>query len=268
MNEETFLMNEKTVKRIKAYNAGTGIVLGSGLGMLVERMEVDERIPYKKAGLPESGVSGHAGEIILGTLGSARLAVLSGRVHLYEGYRADHVTAGIVGLALAEIPSLILTNAAGTLNPVFPPGQWMMLTDHINFTGQSPVTGIGVFVDLSAVYDPALRGKFAAAAARRGMPLHEGVYLGVCGPQYETPAEIRAFRTLGADAVGMSTVLEAIQARALGMEVAAFSCLTNWAAGLAGPLDHSEVIATGREAAGEFAGLLEAVLSEQPSLKY
>jgi purine-nucleoside phosphorylase len=255
-------MNEELMQRLAAYRADTALVLGSGLGMFVERLTVAERIPFVEAGLPQSRVSGHAGELILGTLGNVRLAVLSGRVHLYEGWKAAEVCAGVRLLAAAGVRSLILTNAAGTLNPAFPPGQWMMLTDHINLTGQSPLTGGANFVDMSEVYSRAWRTRFAAAAARCAMPLHEGVYLSVCGPQYETPAEIRAFRTLGADAVGMSTVLEAIAARAAGMEVAAFSCLTNWAAGIAGPLDHSDVLATGRAAAEAFAGLLAEVLSE------
>jgi purine-nucleoside phosphorylase len=154
----------------------------------------------------------------------------------------------------------MLTNAAGTLNPAFPPGQWMALCDHLNLTGQSPLTGAANFVDLSAVYSARLRAAFSEAAARREMPLHHGVYAGVPGPQYETPAEVRMLRSMGADAVGMSTVLEAIQARALGLECAAFSCLTNWAAGIAGALDHREVIAAGREAAAAFASLLGEVL--------
>lgn len=241
---------------LRGFQPRTGLVLGSGLGAFVERLYVAERIPFADAGLPLSRVSGHAGEVILGTMGNVRLAVLSGRVHLYEGWDAAEVTAGVRLLAAAGIVSLVLTNAAGTLNPGFPPGQWMMLTDHLNLTGHSPLAGGPNFLDMSSVYTPRLREKFAAAAAVQGMPLHQGVYAGLCGPQYETPAEVRMLRTLGADAVGMSTVLEAIQARALGLDTAAFSCLTNWAAGLAGPLDHSEVIATGRTAAGAFADLL------------
>jgi len=253
-------MNVELLKQILSFAPQTGLVLGSGLSSFVERMTVQLRIPYAQAGLPQSWVSGHASELVLGTLGNNRLAVLSGRVHLYEDWSAQEVTAGIRLLSAAGVGTVILTNAAGTLNPDFPPGHWMMLSDHINLTGQSPLTGGAHFVDMSEVYSRVLRAKFSTAAARRGMPLHEGVYLGVGGPQYETPAEIRAFRTLGADAVGMSTVLEAIQARALGMEVAAFSCLTNWAAGMAGPLDHHEVLAAGREAAGELAALLEDTL--------
>lgn len=253
-------MNAATTPKLREFGATTGIVLGSGLGRFVEQMQIAARIPFSQAGLPQSKVSGHAGEVILGTLGSVSLAVLSGRVHLYEGWSAHDVTAGVRLLSVAGVRTLILTNAAGTLNPAFPPGQWMMFADHINFTGHSPLTGGPNFVDMSEVYSREWRARFAGAAQRRGMPLHEGVYVNVCGPQYETPAEIRAFRTLGADAVGMSTVLEVIQARALGMEVAAFSCLTNWAAGMAGPLDHEQVLATGREAATDFAAMLGDVL--------
>ncbi len=253
-------MNTETVARLREFGAGTGLILGSGLGGFVECLEAPARIPFAAAGLPQSKVSGHAGELILSSQRNVRLAVLSGRVHLYEGWSAAEVSAGVRLLAAAGVRRLILTNAAGTLNPDFPPGRWMMLRDHINLTGQSPLTGGAHFVDMSEVYSRSWRTKFAAAAAQRGMPLHEGVYLGVCGPQYETPAEIRAFRVLGADAVGMSTVLEAIQARALGMEVAAFSCLTNWAAGMAGPLHHSEVIAAGRAASEDLASLLRDVL--------
>lgn len=247
---------------LQRFRPEIGLVLGSGLGTFVDRLDIAGRVPFARAGLPQSEVSGHASEVILGTLGNARLAVLSGRVHLYEGWSAADVTAGVRLLAAAGIKSLILTNAAGTLNSGFPPGQWMMLTDHLNLTGQSPLSGGPNFIDMSDTYAPELREKFAGAAAGQGLPLHEGVYAGLCGPQYETPAEVRMLRTLGADAVGMSTVLEVIQARALGLKIAAFSCLTNWAAGIAGPLDHSEVVATGRTAAGAFAELLAAVLTE------
>jgi purine-nucleoside phosphorylase len=253
-------MHAATTAKLREFGATTGLVLGSGLGRFVERMEIAARIPFSQAGLPQSKVSGHSSEVILGSLGNTRLAVLSGRVHLYEGWSAQEVTAGVRLLSAAGVRTLILTNAAGTLNPDFPPGHWMMFADHINFTGHSPLTGGPSFVDMSEVYSREWRARFAEAAQRRGMPLHEGIYLSVCGPQYETPAEIRAFRTLGADAVGMSTVLEAIQARALGMEVAAFSCLTNWAAGMAGPLDHAEVLITGRAASDDFAALLGDVL--------
>jgi purine-nucleoside phosphorylase len=187
---------------------------------------------------------------------------MKGRVHLYEGHAPRAVTAGVRWMAGQGIERLILTNAAGTLNPDFHPGVWMMLSDHLNLTGASPLEGAD-FVDLSAAYDPAWRSGFREAAAARGMPLYEGVYAGLRGPQYETPAEIRMLRAMGADAVGMSTVLETIQARSLGLPVAAFSCLTNWAAGIsATPLDHQEVLATGKQSAQAMIGLLGKVLGE------
>ena len=154
-----------------------------------------------------------------------------------------------------------LTNAAGTLNPTFPPGQWMMLADHLNLTGTSPLLGAPNFIDLSEAYSKRLREIFRHAAAEAGAPLHEGVYASLLGPQYETPAEVRMLRALGADAVGMSTVLETIQARALGLEVAAFSCLTNWAAGIgAEPLSHDEVTETGRSAVSQLVDILQRAL--------
>jgi len=244
---------------LQAFRPQTGLVLGSGLGTFADRLEVVERLSFADAGLPQSRVSGHAGEVILGTMGKARLAVLSGRVHLYEGWSAADVTAGVRLLAGAGIGSLILTNAAGTLNPGFPPGQWMMLMDHLNLTGQSPLTGGPNFVDMSAVYAPRLRETFARAAAAQGMPLHQGVYAGLCGPQYETPAEIRMLRTFGAALVGMSTVHEVIALAHMGIKVAGLSCVTNHAAGVsAQPLDHAEVAQTANEAGPKLLALVQA----------
>jgi purine-nucleoside phosphorylase len=180
-----------------------------------------------------------------------------GRVHLYEGRTADEVTTAVRFMENIGVRKLLLTNAAGTLNPKFAPGSWMMLSDHLNLTGTSPLLGGPNLADMSAVYSPELRVRFATAASAEGLVLHEGVYAGLLGPQYETPAEVRMLGVLGADAVGMSTVLEAIQARALGMEVAGFSCLTNWAAGLnPKPLTHDEVLETGRAAAGQMLRIL------------
>jgi purine-nucleoside phosphorylase len=165
-------------------------------------------------------------------------------------------------MAALGISKLILTNAAGSLNPAFTPGEWMMLTDHINLTGATPLLGGVNFFDMSSVYSEPLRIAFATAAQSEALPLHEGVYAGVLGPQYETPAEVRMLRVLGADAVGMSTVIEAIQARALGIEIAAFSCLTNWAAGLGKrPLDHADVLEVGKQAARNFGRLLKQAIT-------
>jgi purine-nucleoside phosphorylase len=184
-------------------------------------------------------------------------------VHLYEGHRARDVTAGVRLMAAAGIKRLILTNAAGVANKKFAPGSWMMIADHLNLTATTPLLGTAQFLDLTETYSKNWRAKFKRAAESEGLTLHEGVYAGLLGPQYETPAEVRMLRQLGADAIGMSTVLEAIQARALDLEVAGFSCLTNWAAGISGaPLSHEEVLETGKAAAEIFMRLLQAALSK------
>lgn len=238
-----------------------GIVLGSGLGPLADAVEVGREVSFAEAGLRVSSVPGHAGRFVFGELGGTPVVLMKGRVHLYEGHGPRAVTAGLRWMAEQGVKRLILTNAAGTLNPEFQPGGWMMLSDHLNLTGVSPLEGAD-FTDLSAAYDPAWRAEFREAAIAAGMPLHEGVYAGLRGPQYETPAEIRMLRLMGADAVGMSTVLETIQARSLGLPVVAFSCLTNWAAGIsATPLDHHEVLEAGQQAAQAMIGLMMAVLA-------
>lgn len=237
-----------------------GIVLGSGLGALADAVTVEREVTFPDAGLPVSSVPGHAGKFVFGKLGGTPVVLMKGRVHLYEGHGPRQVTAGVRWMAEQGMRRIILTNAAGTLNPGFKPGSWMMFSDHLNLTGTSPLEGAD-FVDLSAAYDPVWGAQFRAAASVSGMQLHEGVYAGLRGPQYETPAEIRMLRTLGADAVGMSTVLETIQARSLGLPVVAFSCLTNWAAGISEtPLDHQEVLETGRQAAESMIALMTTVL--------
>ncbi len=240
-----------------------GIVLGSGLGPLADAVEVEREVAFAEAGLPASTVPGHAGKFVFGRLAGAPVVLMKGRVHLYEGHAPREATAGIRWMAERGAEKFVLTNAAGTLNPDFQPGSWMMLSDHLNLTGASPLAGAD-FIDMTTTYDAGWRADFRDAAAKSGMPLHEGVYAGLRGPQYETPAEIRMLRTLGADAVGMSTVLETIQARSLRLPVAAFSCLTNWGAGISGnALDHDEVLATGREAADAMIKLLTAVLGKR-----
>lgn len=236
-----------------------GIVLGSGLGVLADQVSVSREVGFKSAGIAVSTVPGHAGKFVFGKLGGTDVMLMQGRVHLYEGHPAQAVTAGVRWMAEQGVDSLILTNAAGTVNRSFEPGSWMMLSDHLNLTATTPLVGAN-FVDMSQVYDKSWRGEFAKAADESGMVLNQGVYAGLRGPQYETPAEVRMLRTLGADAVGMSTVLEAIQARALGMRVAGFSCLTNWAAGMQESLNHEEVLETGKAAGSVMAGLLEKVL--------
>lgn len=249
---------------LKNSEARLAVVLGSGLGPFAESLEHELVVPYGDVpGLPVSRVPGHVGRFILARLAGRPLLIAQGRVHLYEGWDAGNVTQAVRLMHHLGVETLILTNAAGTVNPGFPPGDWMMLSDHINLTGHSPLHGGAHFFDMSEVYDPSLRTVFRDTAASLGIRLHEGVYAAMPGPQYETPAEIRMLKILGTDAVGMSTVPEAIQARALGMRVAAFSCLTNWGAGLSGDtLSHDEVTDTGRKAAGTLARLLHAALPE------
>jgi purine-nucleoside phosphorylase len=251
-------------QRLQSWGAETAVVLGSGLNALVENVTPDQRVPYLEfPHLPHPSVPGHAGQFVLGLAGQTRVIYAQGRVHLYEGHSAGAVTAGIRLLAECGIKRVILTNAAGTANPEFPPGSWMMIRDHLNLTGTTPLLGAPQFIDMTDVYSRAWRERFAVAAKTGGVTLHEGVYAGLLGPQYETPAEVRMLRALGADAIGMSTVLEAIQARALGLEVAGFSCLTNWAAATGNEqLSHADVLTAGKAAAEEFSRLLAAALSE------
>ena len=245
---------------MRDWGAETAIVLGSGLGSLIENVADTDRIAYSEfSDFPTTTVRGHAGEFALGEINGTGVLFAKGRVHLYEGHSARAVTTGIRILAAAGVKRVLLTNAAGTANPDFAPGSWMMLRDHLNLTGTSPLVGSPEFIDMTDAYSSNWRNAFANAAAGTGVTLHEGIYAGLLGPQYETPAEVRMLRTLGADAIGMSTVLETIQARALSLEVAAFSCLTNWAAGISGEhLSHEEVLAVGKKAAGDFSRLLAA----------
>ncbi len=238
------------------------IVLGSGLGGLADRLEVEQEWGFEEIGLPCSKVKGHAGRMLYGKLLGVHVWMMKGRVHVYEGHSAQAVTSGVRWLHEQGVGRFLLTNAAGTLNERYAPGTWMMLDDHLNLTGTSPLEGGPNFFDMSDVYTKCWRDKVKIAADGMGMTLHEGVYAGLRGPQYETPAEIRMLRHLGADAVGMSTVLEAIQARALGCEVLAFSCLTNWAAGMGeAELAHAEVIETGLAAASPMMDLIDRIIA-------
>ncbi|MFZ4482637.1 MAG: purine-nucleoside phosphorylase [Chthoniobacterales bacterium] len=245
---------------LAAFRPRVAMVLGSGLGGFADACDKLFEVPYAAIpGLPVSAVPGHAGQFVGATLGGVPLLLAVGRVHFYEGHSARLVTAHVRLMASLGPRALVLTNAAGTLHTGFEPGTWMMLSDHLNLTGASPLTGGPNFFDMSAVYDGQLRRMFRELAREQGLGLHEGVYAGMPGPQYETPAEVRMLRLLGADAVGMSTVFEAIQARALGLRVAAFSCLTNWGAGMIeASLSHHEVMETGRSAATILSRLLEA----------
>ncbi|MFN2507748.1 MAG: purine-nucleoside phosphorylase [Chthoniobacterales bacterium] len=259
-------MSGVALKRLQDWGAETAIVLGSGLNALVAEISADQRIAYANfEDLPFPTVPGHAGQFVLGALNHTRVIYAQGRVHLYEGHSARGVTAGIRLLASAGVKRVILTNAAGSANPQFAPGSWMMITDHLNFTGTTPLLGAPEFVEMTAAYSSKWRAHFAAAAREAGVALHEGIYAGLLGPQYETAAEVRMLRQLGADAIGMSTVLETIQARALGLEVAGFSCLTNSAAGMsADTLSHAEVLTTGKAAAADFSRLLSTAITRAP----
>ncbi len=221
------------------------ILLGSGLGSLVERVENAVRIPYADlAGFPVGGVSGHAGELVAGLLGGVPMLMLSGRVHYYEKGDATAMRRPLEILKDLGIENLILTNAAGSLREDMPPGSVMQITDHINYSGMNPLIGEesdGRFVGMTSAYDADLAGRMRAAAASLDIPLSQGVYMWFSGPSFETPAEIRMARILGADAVGMSTVPEVILARFLGLKVAAASVITNFGAGMTGgEISHQE----------------------------
>ncbi|MEN3940823.1 purine-nucleoside phosphorylase [Prosthecobacter sp. SYSU 5D2] len=240
----------------------TAIVLGSGLGSVAEAWGIEAEVAYADIpGLSASTVPGHAGRFVLSRVHGKPVLIAQGRRHLYEGLTAHEVTAGIRFMHTFGVKRIILTNAAGAINASFAVGDLMLITDHLNLLGSTPLLGGPHFHDMSEVYSAPWRARFIEAASQLRLPLHQGVYAATLGPQYETPAEIRMMRTLGADAVGMSTVPEAIQARALGMEVAGISMLTNWAAGLkAQTLDHSEVVSTGRASSANLAALLKSVL--------
>lgn len=259
----------RAIRRRREAAPRVGLVLGSGLGSFAEELSGRVAIPYAEIpNFPVStGVVGHAGELVLGEVGATAVAVLSGRVHFYEGRpMADCVFPARV-LARLGVKAVVLTNAAGGVRLTFRPGDLMVITDHINGFGTNPLVGpnedaLGPrFPDMSAVYDPALRRVVKAAGRHLRIPLREGVYLGLHGPSYETPAEIRAVRRLGADAVGMSTVPEAIALRHAGVRVLGISTITNMAAGiLKKPLDHAEVLATTQRIGTRFVKLLTAIV--------
>jgi purine-nucleoside phosphorylase len=245
-----------------------GAVLGSGLGEFAGRVEDAVAIPYGE--IPhfrKVSVAGHAGRLVLGTVGGVPVAVLQGRYHYYEGHAIEDVVFPVRVLGKLGIGSLLLTNAAGGISAALRPGDLMVIRDHINLMGVNPLRGANDerlgprFPDMSAVYDPGFREAIAAAQAELGLQPKQGVYLALSGPSYETPAEIRMLAALGADAVGMSTVPEAVCARHLGLRVAGVSCITNLAAGIsAQPLSHREVTETAERVKNDFIRLLERIL--------
>ena len=252
------------LKKISPLRPTLAIVLGSGFHHVLTEMRMDKKISYAKIpGFPKPTVTGHAGELYFGHLGKTPVLVLSGRAHFYEGQPMERVTFAVRALAAFGITDLLLTNAAGGINRKFRTGDFMVLTDHINLMGANPlrgpaISGLNRFVDLTDTYDAGLSRLLFKAAKDCKLKLRRGVYLAVSGPSYETPAEIRAFAKLGADAVGMSTVPEAIMARQCGLNVAAVSCVTNLAAGLGGKkLSHAEVLETAERVEKSGAALLK-----------
>jgi purine-nucleoside phosphorylase len=248
--------------------ADVAVVLGSGLGAFAGSLAESFELPYAEIPhWPASAVVGHAGRLVGGVVSRRHVLALSGRVHFYEGYPLTTVTFPMRVLGRLGVPRVILTNAAGGINTGFAQGGLMVIDDHINLIGNNPLVGpnddrFGLrFPDMTYVYSPKLRGLADEAARAAGVTVQHGVYIAVLGPSYETPAEIRAFRTLGADAVGMSTVPEAIALRHMGVEVLGISCITNAAAGVfPEPLHHSEVMETAQQVKGQFIALLEGII--------
>ena len=245
------------------------LVLGSGLGSFADTLQRATRIPYEEIpGMPVSGVAGHAGRLVIGEAHGVPCVAMQGRVHLYEGHDPAEVVFGLRLMMRLGATIVIVTNAAGGANPALEPGDLMLIDDHLNMTGQSPLLGpndeaLGPrFPDMSEAYDPGLRGLARRVAGELGITLRSGVYAGLLGPSYETPAEIRMLQRLGADAVGMSTVLETIAARHAGARVLGISCVTNKGAGLSAQLlDHSEVQEVADRVRDRFVALLTGVLT-------
>jgi purine-nucleoside phosphorylase len=246
-----------------------GLILGSGLGVLGQEVEQGESIPYDQIPhFPKSTVEGHEGKLIIGMLEQVPVLVMQGRFHYYEGYGMDAVTFPIRVMKLIGVRDLIVTNAAGGCNRDFTPGDLMLITDQIKFFDQSPLRGVNHdtfgprFNDLSTAYTPELQKKLLETAEKLGIRMVSGVYAFMPGPSFETPAEIRMLQTLGADAVGMSTVPEVITAAHAGMRVLGISCITNMAAGILDqPLNHKEVMETGKLVRQKFASLIRGVLA-------
>jgi purine-nucleoside phosphorylase len=249
-------------------DADVAVVLGSGLGDFAEQLGDAFTIPYGDIPhWPASRVIGHAGKLVRGAVQGKRVLALSGRVHQYEGHPMEIVTFAVRVMGRLGVPRLILTNAAGGISPNCSRGALMVIDDHINLLGKNPLVGPNEdrfgrrFPDMSEVYSRRLRALADASAAAAGLALEHGIYIAVSGPSYETPAEIRAFRIIGADAVGMSTVPEAIVARHMGIEVLGISCISNMAAGiLPQPLTEEEVIETTSRVRGQFIALIEGIL--------
>ncbi len=259
---------DDSVARVRERAAGRspriGIVLGTGWQGVLERVTDALHLPYAELpAFPRLGIAGHVGQLTFGRLGGVEVAVLAGRKHTYEDGAADAMKGALRTLAALGVNTLVLTNAAGSLHATMPTGSLMLITDHLNMVQRTPLHGEDSstrFVDLRDAYDPALRAAAQQVSARLGTPLHEGIYAWMLGPQFETPAEIRMLGTLGADAVGMSTVPETILARHAGMRVLGLSLITNLAAGLdAEPLSHAQTLAAAQAASDRATGLLASL---------
>ena len=263
---------EKAARLIRARtdaDVSVAIVLGSGLGAFADELTDSTSIRYDEIpSFARATVEGHAGRLVIGKTNDVTVAAMQGRFHFYEGYSLEEVTFPIRVLKLLGVRTLILTNAAGSLNTEFTPGSLMVITDHINLIGVNPLIGPNDdrfgprFPDLTSVYARGLQDIVINEANAIGLDMRRGIYAALSGPSYETPAEIHMVRTLGADAVGMSTVPEAIVARHMNMDVIGISCITNLAAGVSNrPVDHSQVIATGERVRAEFTELLRRVVA-------
>jgi len=262
---------EKAARLIRARtdaDVSVAIVLGSGLGAFADELTDSTSIRYDEIpSFARATVEGHAGRLVIGKTNNVTVAAMQGRFHFYEGYSLEEVTFPIRVLKLLGVRTIILTNAAGSLNTEFTPGSLMVITDHINLLGVNPLVGPNDvrfgprFPDLTSVYARRLQDLVISEANAIGLDMRRGIYAALSGPSYETPAEIHMVRTLGADAVGMSTVPEAIVARHMNLEVIGISCITNLAAGVSNrPVDHSQVIATGERVRAEFTELLRRVV--------
>jgi len=246
-----------------------GLILGSGLGELANEAENKIEIPYEDIPFfPVSTVEGHAGQLVYGDLGGKKVLAMQGRFHYYEGYSMKEVTFPVRVMEALGVHSLLVTNAAGGVNQSFEPGDLMVINDHINLTGDNPLLGpndsdLGErFIDMSQAYDADYQGIIRTTADENNISVKDGVYLGLSGPTYETPAEVRMIRTLGGDAVGMSTVPEVITARHSGLKVAGISCITNLAAGMQESLNHSEVVETTERVKEQFKLLVKSVVEK------
>ncbi|MFB0841942.1 purine-nucleoside phosphorylase [Paenibacillus oleatilyticus] len=274
MSDQTTLL--KNIKEAAEYIRGKypekpeiSLILGSGLGVLADLVEGGVTIPYEDIPhFPVSTVEGHAGELLLGKVEGKHVLMMKGRFHMYEGYGVETVSFPVRVMKELGVEKLLVTNAAGGINTSFEVGDLMLIRDHINFTFRNPLIGpnhseLGVrFPDMSEAYSRRLREAAKEVAAEQGLKLQEGVYLGLLGPSYETPAEIRMMRTLGGDAVGMSTVPEVVVARHAGIEVLGFSCISNMAAGILDqPLSHAEVMETTERVKPKFLKLVLGIIS-------